>query len=79
MPQHISTQSTTNSVNPYYKGAADAYTLNLIGFFIISLPVVLLLGMTTYKRYRTVVLRRRIAFLEKMWLIDTKNNTYRQE
>ncbi len=78
MPHHISTQPTTN-VNTYTKGAADAYTLNLIGFFIISLPIVLLLGMTTYKRYRTVVLRRRRVFLEKMWLMDAKDNTYRQD
>ncbi|MBW4502213.1 MAG: hypothetical protein KME57_22250 [Scytonema hyalinum WJT4-NPBG1] len=79
MPHYLSSQPTTQSVNIHSKGSTDAHTNNLIGFSIISFPVVLLLGIITYKKYRVAVFRRQVANLEKLWLINVKNNTYRQD
>ena len=79
MPHYSSSQPTTHSVNIHSKGSTDAHTNNLIGFSIISFPVVLLLGIITYKKYRVAVFRRQVANLEKLWLINVKNNTYRQD
>jgi hypothetical protein len=79
MPHYLSSQPTTHSVNIHSKGSTDAHTNNLIGFSIISFPVVLLLGIITYKKYRVAVFRRQVANLEKLWLINVKNNTYRQD
>jgi hypothetical protein len=79
MPHYFSTQSTTYSVNTHSKGSADTYTNNLVGLSILCFPLALLIGIITYKKYRTAIFRRRIATLEKIWLIDIKNNTYRQD
>ena len=79
MPHNFSTQQTTQPVTTHSKGSTDAYTNNLIGFSIISFPLVLILSIITYKKYRVAVFRRQIANLEKIWLIDVKNNTYRQD
>lgn len=80
MPHYYSNQQTNNSsINNVQFRDADAHALNLLGFVIISLPLFLLLGITAYKKYRTVVLRRQILFLEKIWLMEAKNNTYRQD
>lgn len=78
MPHYLSTQPTTHA-NTHSKGSTDAHTNNLIGFSIISFPIVLLLGIITYKKYRVAVFRRQVANLEKLWVIDVKNNTYRQD
>ncbi|WP_017316141.1 hypothetical protein [Mastigocladopsis repens] len=78
MPHDFSTQSTTHSVNNH-SGGSTTYANNLIGFSIISFPLFLVLGIITYKKYRAAVFRRRIATLEKLWLIDIKNSTYRQD
>ncbi|NJM70871.1 MAG: hypothetical protein HC862_11935 [Scytonema sp. RU_4_4] len=79
MPQYSSTQPTTHPVNTSFKGSADVHTNNLIGLSIISFPIVLLLGIITYKKYRTAVFRRQVATLEKIWLMNVQNNTYRQD
>ncbi|KAB8332494.1 hypothetical protein [Brasilonema bromeliae] len=79
MPHYFSTQPTTDPSNTHSKGSTDAHTNNLIGLSIISFPLFVLLGIITYKKSRVAVYRRRIAFLEKIWLMDVKNNTYRQD
>lgn len=79
MPHYFSDQPTSHSVNTHSKGSTDAYANNFIGFSIICFPIVLLLGIITYKKYRAAVFRKQIAILEKIWLMDVKNNTYRQD
>lgn len=79
MPHYFSTQPTTQSVNTYSNGSTHTHINNLIGFSIISFPLVVLLSIFIYKKYRTAVFRRQIATLEKIWLMEAKNNTYRQE
>ncbi|MBW4625084.1 MAG: hypothetical protein KME49_06150 [Brasilonema octagenarum HA4186-MV1] len=76
---HYSTTQPTEALNTHSQGTADAHTNNLIGLSIISFPLFLLMSIITYKKYRTTVYRRRIAILEKIWLMDVKNNTYRQD
>lgn len=79
MPHYLTNQPTSQSVNTHSKASTDAHTNNLIGFSIISFPIVLLLGIITYKKYRVAVFRRQVASLEKIWFLDVKNNTYRQD
>ncbi|ARV61127.1 hypothetical protein BZZ01_23140 [Nostocales cyanobacterium HT-58-2] len=79
MPHYFSTQPTTHSVNAHSQKSTDTHVNNLMGFSIICFPLIFLLGIITYKKCRAAVFRRRIATLEKIWLIDIKNNTYRQE
>ncbi|WP_026734065.1 hypothetical protein [Fischerella sp. PCC 9605] len=61
-------QSATRFVNPTSNSQAKAYTYSPISLFIISFPILLLLGVTAYKKYRTVIFQRQIATLEKIWL-----------
>lgn len=78
MPHDFNTHSTTQSVNNH-SGSTDTHTNNLIGLSIIGFPLFLLIGIITYKKYRAAVFRRQITTLEKIWLIDITNNTYRQD
>lgn len=59
-PEANSTSQNTISIN----GA--------IALVIVFIPITLYLGFHTYKRYRAAVLRRQIANLEKLWLLDNK-------
>ena len=76
---HYSTTQPTEALKIHSQGTADAHTNNLIGLSIISFPLFIFMSIITYKKYRTAVYRRRIAILEKIWLMDVKNNTYRQD
>ncbi|NMG08234.1 hypothetical protein [Brasilonema sp. UFV-L1] len=78
MPHYFSTQPITHPVNTHLKGSHGNIN-NFIGLSIISFPILLLVGIITYKKYRTAVFRRQVAILEKIWLMDVKNNTYRQD
>ncbi len=79
MPHYFSTQLTTQPANTHSNGSNHTHTNNLIGFSIISFPLVLFISIITHKKYRAAVFRRQIATLEKIWLMEAKNNTYRQE
>ncbi|MBR8838948.1 MAG: hypothetical protein DSM106950_34335 [Stigonema ocellatum SAG 48.90 = DSM 106950] len=79
MQYYFSNQPANNSAHVNSNSHADTDTSTLIGFSILSFPIVLLLGVITYKKYRAAVLRRQIATLEKIWLIKLKNNTYKQD
>ncbi|AKG22332.1 hypothetical protein [Calothrix sp. 336/3] len=57
----------------------DLSLYSVIGYSILSLPILLLLGIATYKKYRVVTLRKQIAMLERIWMMDIKKNTYNQD
>lgn len=79
MQNYLNTQQANNP-NPQDSNTfPDTSTCNVIGLSILSVPIVLLLGLFAYKKYRKVVLRRQILMLEKIWLLNVKNNTYKQD
>jgi hypothetical protein len=51
-------------------------THNIAGYFVLSIPIVLLLSIIGYKKYRIVTLRRRIQKLERLWHIDIDKKTH---
>jgi len=40
-----------------------------------SVPILLLLGVTAYKKYRATVFQQRVAYLEKLWLLSIREKT----
>jgi hypothetical protein len=65
-------QST--EVNSRATSEVSAY--NIAGYFILSIPIVLLISIIGYKKYRIVARRRRIQKLERLWHIDIDEKTY---
>ncbi len=79
MQNYFNTQSPNDATHNNIGTDIDIQTYNLIGLGILSFPILLLLGLFTYKKYRRAVLRRQIITLEKMWLLDLKDSTYRKD
>ena len=79
MQNYFHTQPANNSTSTNANSHGDVQTYMSIGFSVISFPILLLLGVIAYKKYRTAVLRQQIVKLEKIWLINVKNNTYKQD
>ncbi|BAZ37395.1 hypothetical protein NIES4101_33160 [Calothrix sp. NIES-4101] len=49
---------------------------SIAGYFIVGIPIVLLLSIIGYKQYRILARRRRIEKLERLWHIDIDEKTY---
>ncbi|MBF1990111.1 hypothetical protein [Fischerella thermalis] len=47
----------------------------LTGYLIISLPLIVLLVITAYRKCQAQILRRRITRLEKLWLLNIPEKT----
>lgn len=50
-------------------------TDTLTGCIIISLPIILVLIITSYRKYKAQMLRQRIAHIEKMWRLKAPEKT----
>ncbi|MBO3458979.1 hypothetical protein G7B40_010305 [Aetokthonos hydrillicola Thurmond2011] len=74
MPTYHSTQPV-NEPNI----STDTKTYTYIGSTIIAFLVFFLLGIVTYKKYKAIVFRRQVLMLERIWLMNVKNNTYKQD
>jgi uncharacterized membrane protein len=48
---------------------------NMIGYFVISIPIILFFSIIGYKKYRQTVYRRQVAKLERLWQIDVDEKT----
>ncbi len=72
---------TTNSINSnsHSNNTFVIYNITGITSLILTIPFIFLLGVIGYRKYRVNVRRRRIAILEKMWMINVKGNTFRQD
>jgi|GEM_PF-1437709 len=79
MQNYFHTQTANNSTSTNANSHGDIQTYTLIGFSVISFPILLLLGVIAYKKYRAAVLRQQIVTLEKIWLLSVKNNTFKQD
>jgi hypothetical protein len=51
-------------------------THNIAGYFVLGIPIVLLMSIIGYKKYRIIALRRRIEKLERLWHIDVDKKTH---
>jgi hypothetical protein len=49
---------------------------HIASYFVIAIPILILLGILGHKKYRVTVRRRRIAKLERLWKIDIDEKTY---
>lgn len=74
------TQPPSQSVNPSVQ--VNSYTPTgvsahqITGYFVVAIPIIMLLSIIGYKKYRITARRRRIAMLERLWLIDINKKTY---
>ncbi|MBN3909347.1 MAG: hypothetical protein HWQ35_23150 [Nostoc sp. NMS1] len=71
MQSNFTTQPTPNSQYVDSRMQTDVSVNILIGFSIL-IPMVVLVGFNIYKKQRAAVLRKQIASLEKLWLLNIK-------
>lgn len=46
-----------------------------IASLIAALPIIVMLGVLAYQKYRAFVKRKQVALLERIWLLDVNNKT----
>ena len=63
-------QTGKNLVEVKSQPQANVEKYNALAYSIIAFPVVLLLAILAYKRYRIIIRKKRIATLERIWLIN---------
>jgi hypothetical protein len=68
LPRYTQTQVDPSQQN-------NVATDTLTGCIIISLPIILVLIVTGYRKYKAQVRRRRIAHIEKMWRLSPEKKT----
>ncbi len=49
---------------------------NIAGYLVLGIPIVLLMSIIGYKKYRIIALRRRIEKLERLWHMDVDEKTH---
>ena len=73
MQYYSTTQTTPSTVNIHPKNQSKDSINNLVAASVIILPIMLLIGVKTYKTYRARVLRKQMVMLEKLWHLNVKN------
>ncbi|MGD1875358.1 MAG: hypothetical protein ACFB02_20170 [Mastigocoleus sp.] len=63
-------QTAKNTIEVKPQSPANIEQYNRITYSIVTFPIVLLLAVLAYKRYRVIVHKRRIAMLERIWLLN---------
>jgi hypothetical protein len=48
---------------------------HIAGYFVISIPIILLFSILGYRKYKKTVYRRRVAKLERLWHVDVDEKT----
>ncbi|PAX51408.1 hypothetical protein [Brunnivagina elsteri] len=69
-------QPVNQSVQVNSRVEPEISTHNIAGYFVLGIPIVLLISIIGYKKYRIVTLRRRIEKLERLWHIDIDKKTH---
>jgi|GEM_PF-6085133 hypothetical protein len=64
---------THTSANVQVNYTKSIVNYNTLGYCIIALPIIVLISIIAHKKYRVIRHQRRIAFLEKMWLLDMRS------
>lgn len=68
----LETQSATSDQNPHQPNQAINTAL---GYVAVALPIVLVVSAIGYRKYRTHVLRKQIAKLERIWRLSPQGKT----
>ncbi len=67
----------TNAIEVQSEGQHNVITdTRAIVSLIALIPILALLSVLAYQKYRGFVRRKRIALLEKIWLLDVNNKTH---
>jgi hypothetical protein len=72
-------QSPHYSNSDVSKNYSQTYASNPIGYLIIIFPILLLLSIGLYKKRKQNQMSRNIILLEKIFRINVKNNTSKQD
>ncbi|MBF2066551.1 MAG: hypothetical protein IGS39_19340 [Calothrix sp. C42_A2020_038] len=75
MRSHQTSQSVSSSAPVPGKNNADISAFHYVGYFIIAIPIITLLSIIGYKKYKIAVHRHRIAKLERLWHIHIDEKT----
>jgi uncharacterized protein (DUF983 family) len=67
---------TTAQVEVHLSKQNDIATHPLTASIIIALPLILLVTITGYRKYKALILRQQIANLERMWRLKAQKETY---
>jgi hypothetical protein len=65
--EHLTVAQTSASPNPGPQGGQIPSSNVAIGLFVVTLPVLLVLGIVLRRRHRAAQLQRAIAHLERSW------------
>jgi hypothetical protein len=68
--QPILVSQASTSSQPNLGNQANANSHLYISMLLL-VPVVFILGIISYRRYRSILFKRQIKMLERVWLIDT--------
>ena len=70
-------QNKTNSVEVQPEGQYHVITdTRTIVSLIASFPILVMIGVLFYQKYRRFVKRKQIALLERIWLLDVNKKTH---
>lgn len=69
---------TTHPIN-HLNSTNAPYNTTFIASFILTIPFIFLLGIIGFRKYRARLRRRQVAILEKIWLVNIKGSTFRQD
>ncbi len=69
-------QPTNTSVEGQSHSQSHVFSQNSVGYIVVALPIILLVGIIFYKKYRIAVRRQQIAILEKIWLMNVNKKTH---
>jgi hypothetical protein len=69
-------QPTNTSAEGHSHSPSHVFGQNNIGYIVVAFPIILLLGIISYKKYRIAVRRQQIAILEKIWFMDVNKKTH---
>lgn len=75
MQYHSHSQQPVNPAQPNSLNQANGADNTIIGFFMVLLPICLILGSVLHRRYRAyraVVLCQQIETLERLWRMSPK-------
>ncbi|BAZ09850.1 hypothetical protein NIES4071_16630 [Calothrix sp. NIES-4071] len=75
MRSHQISQSVNPSAPVQVKSHSESIS-NYAGYLVIAIPVIVLLSIVGYKKYKITTHRNRIAFLERLWHINIDEKTH---
>jgi hypothetical protein len=76
MRSHQISQSVSPSAPVHNKTQPEVSAYHYAGYFIVAIPIIVLLSIIGHKKYKITVHRNRIAKLERLWHINIDEKTH---